>query len=341
MLTPKESVLERIEQSFILFKNNFKQIFLPLFIYKILTSGFIFSLIFYFTLQTIDLSTFSNIWTFSWITSIFTNKYFYLFIVFIFFSIAYLLLIIPFFIATIKAIKNSYFEVENNFKDNINYWFSRIFQIFKTYWYIFAYVFLIPALAFIIWSVLLILWEIKNIENFFSIWMSLVYFSVILFFVFFIYRWIETTFSLYSAIDKDEFEKENFEDSISLTKNNWWRILWNMLLVSMILSLSLGLVMTILSIFINIWDSTNLYWAMNQNWLDKEELKKILETLQNFQPLEFIKNLISITLNSILEIFMFVFIYIFYKRIELEKNGDTSSKETLKITENKKTIEEL
>gem|GEM_PF-4965035 len=37
MLVPKASVFERIEQSITLFKNNFAQIFLPLFVYKFLT----------------------------------------------------------------------------------------------------------------------------------------------------------------------------------------------------------------------------------------------------------------------------------------------------------------
>jgi hypothetical protein len=38
MLTPKENVFERIQQSFILLKNNFIKIFSPIFLYQIITN---------------------------------------------------------------------------------------------------------------------------------------------------------------------------------------------------------------------------------------------------------------------------------------------------------------
>ncbi len=342
MLTPKKSVFERIEQSFVLFKNNFWQIFLPLFIYKILTTWFIFSWISFFTLKTVDLSALNlNDVKITGVSSIFMNNYFYLFLAFCLLVLAYLLLVIPFFIATIKAVKNSYFEVENNMKDNINYWFSRFFSIFKTYWYIFAYVFLVPALAFIIWSILLILWTIKNIEMFVSVWISLSYFSLILFFVFLIYRWIQTNFSLYCAIDKDEFEKENFDDSVDLTKGNWWRIVWNLLITTIIIWFIMSVIWTFISLFINMWDSEKMYQIFSEEWLKSENINYILESLKNFNISDFIWNLINIFFSSISEIFLYVFIYIFYKRLELEKNGDTTSKEELKIVEDKKIIKEL
>jgi hypothetical protein len=341
MLTPKENVFERIWQSFFLIKNNFIQIFSPLLIYQILANWFIFSFVSYYILKTVNLTKLNlNNIKIDWISSIFLSNSFYLFLIFILLFLAYLLLIIPFFIATIKSIKNAYFEVENNLKDNISYWFSRFFYIFKTYWYIFAYVFLVPALAFIIWSILLILWKVKNVEMFLNFWMSLAYFSLVLFSVFYIYRWIETTFSLYNAIDKDEFDKENFYDSIDLTKNNWWRIVWNLLISMIIISLIISVFLYIISPFINLQNSEQIN-ILTTNWIEMENINLALEKLKNFNISDFIWKILNIFLSSISQIFLYIFIYIFYKRLELEKNWDTSSKEQLKIIKDKKIIKEL
>jgi hypothetical protein len=323
-----------------LLKNNFIKIFSPIFLYQIITNWFIFTFISYFILKNVNLTNLNiEITKINWISSIFFSNSFYLFSIFILLFFAYLFFIIPFFIATIKAIKNSYFEVENNMKDNINYWFSRFFAIFKTYWYIFAYVFLVPALAFIIWSILLILWQIKNVEMFINFWMSLTYFSFILFFVFFIYRWVETTFSLYSTIDKDEFNKENFSFSIDLTKNNWWRIVWNLLITSILVWLIISAFMSIISIFIDL--TKNNLQFFTEKWFDKEKIFLILEQLKNFNIIDFIWKLINIFFSFLFQVFLYVFLYIFYKRLELEKNWDTSSKEELKIVKDKKIIKEL
>ncbi len=333
MLVPKASVFERIEQSITLFKNNFAQIFLPLFVYKFLTLWFIFYAISFFSLQKLDIEKIfnaSNSWGEWWPILLFNNYLIYVLLIFFIFFIVYIIFVIPFFIATIKAIKNSYFEVENNLKDNINYWFSRMFQLFKTYFYIFKYVFLIPALVIIFWSTFLVLWEYQNIDFFLKIWTFTFFFWIILTITFYIYRWIEVTFSLYSAIDKDEFDKENFEDSVSLTKNNWWRIVWNILLISIIIFLFLWLISKILWYFL----TKQEFWTNSI-----EVVKNFLIYIQTFNILDFTINLIDIFFVAVFEIFMFVFIYIFYKRIELEKNGDTSSKEKLDIVDKKEVRE--
>gem|GEM_PF-5630035 len=68
-------------------------------------------------------------------------------------------------------------------------------------------------------------------------------------------------------------------------------------------------------------------------------VKNFLIYIQTFNILDFTINLIDIFFVAVFEIFMFVFIYIFYKRIELEKNGDTSSKEKLDIVDKKEVRE--
>ena len=46
-----------------------------------------------------------------------------------------------------------------------------------------------------------------------------------------VYRWVKTYFSLNSAVDSSEYTKENFNISVKITDWNWWRIVWNYILI--------------------------------------------------------------------------------------------------------------
>jgi len=323
MINPKEWVFDRIEQSFDLFKNNFKNIFLSYFLYKLFV--FIFWVIIYYWI--FNFINFDNFWinnSLNFFSEIFSNTYFLIWVnIFIILVLLNLILIIPFILATIKTIKDSFLEKENiDFVENIKYWFKNLYNSFKTYWYIFAYIALIPAFFIIIWWILLIIWDTQNLDNFSQIWLYILWFWFILLIIFWFYKWLKTSFSIYSAVDENKYTKENFEKSLKITENNWWRILWNFLLLSIFISIISWIINSILWI-INIWSSnifSNLDYHSLQNWkFSPEQINNIMDSLWSFSIIEFIINIIKLVFDNIFIIFSFVFTYIFYKRLELEK----------------------
>ena len=322
MINPKEWIFDRIEQSFNVVKNNFKNIFLSYFLYSffifLIWIIFYYSSIYFVNLLNIKETDIQNIW------NIFNNTYFLIWInLFIIFIIIKLTLVIPFILATIKTIKDSFLEKENiDFVENIKYWFKNLYNSFKTYWYIFAYIALIPAFFIIIWWILLIIWDTQNLDNFSQIWLYILWFWFILLIIFWFYKWLKTSFSIYSAVDENKYTKENFEKSLKITENNWWRILWNFLLLSIFISIISWIINSILWI-INIWSSnifSNLDYHSLQNWkFSPEQINNIMDSLWSFSIIEFIINIIKLVFDNIFIIFSFVFTYIFYKRLELEK----------------------
>ena len=134
MTIPKKNVLDRIEQSFILYKQNFIELFLPIFLYKLISivlfGGFA---TYYF---------FSNIWEISYDSldffSALNDPYIVLSMAIgIFLFLLYLLLYIPIFLWLIQSIKRAYNWYTVTGKQNVVYWFSRFSDSMKTYWYIF------------------------------------------------------------------------------------------------------------------------------------------------------------------------------------------------------------
>ena len=324
-ITAKEEIFDRIEQSFELFKDNFVKLILPIFLYTFLTATVFISIWTFFLVKywqtfsqnfidkdSIDTLSFLQyspeiiIWISVWIILI----------------LLYVIFYIPFVLATIKWIKNAYNWEDIDVKKNIFYWFKSILKSFQTYWYIFAYVALIPAIIWIIWWILAIYGMSYNNDNYTTIWAITAGIALILFIFFSIYRWMKSNFALYSAIDKEQYTKDNFKNSVGITDKKWWRIFGNILLTWIIVSL----VTWVIQSWIKSFDSWFSIWA----WADtiselKENPEAIFkladEILATYSPItNFILNTLQGFINSVMTVFIMIFIYILYKRLEIESS---------------------
>lgn len=317
MMIANEKVLDRIEQSFDIFKKAFIYLVLPLFVYNIISFVFFALVLSYFLFSWILLSLFELLRgdIFLFFSDI---KFLLLASLSLFFLLLYVLLLIPFLIYTIKTIGDFYNWVEKlDFKDNFLYATSRFFDIMRTYWYIFAYLALLPSLIFIIW------WFIFNIGYFFDlqfnykiIWWGFMLAWFLYFIVNMIYKWIKSTFALYSAIDNDSYTKEDFLQSVSVTDKNWWRIFWNLVLVWLIVWFFSWFASKFFSIFFgSFWNFTNLDF---QN-INKDTIQDFINAFSffNYFVSWFFDNLIK-TIESV---FVYIFIYVFYKRLVFESNN--------------------
>lgn len=236
--------------------------------------------------------------------------------------ILYLLLYIPFLLGVIKSIDQAYKWEEVTYKQNVWYWFIKLGWALKTYWYIFAYIALTPALLFIIGWFLVIgayyFWlpEIIKVIGF-IMWI----FAAILFWYFMIYRGTKAKFALYNAVNKNEYTQENFDYSIDITINNWWRIIGNFLLVWLIIGGIGSLITWVISWF---WGSS-IFGSMNMSDpsnISIDDIKVILtQYIDNFS---IVGSIFSSMINKIITligaIFIIVFTFLFFKRLEDEYN---------------------
>lgn len=335
----EEKVLDRIEQCFEIFKKAFIYLVIPFFGY------YLFSFVF-FGLVTIYL-------LFSWILlSIFDtmdyNNFFLFFAnpkvvllatVGMFFWLIYLLLYIPFFIYAIKTIWDFYKWAEKiNFKENFIYSLNRFVTIMKTYWYIFAYVALIPSFIFIIWGALFNLsYFLKWGDIYRTIWAIFMWLWSFLFICFALYRWLKTSFSVYSAVDSDDYSRENFNFSVKITTNNWWRILWNMMLIWLIIWLLSGIASNFFWIFFS--NSSNLS-NISSDLASKDLLKSFMSNFSFFNY--FVSGFFEMFISTIWKVFILIFIYVFYKRLNFETTNIVEKvelKQKVEIKDEHKTIE--
>ncbi len=310
MFTAKEKVLDRIEQSFVLFKNNFLELFLPIFLYNLFSVLVFWTLGLFYVLN--KLSNISTDVSPDFFT-VLNNPIVVIMITFgMIIFIAYLLINITFILGLIKSIQQASKSEQVTPKENILYGFKNLFNSFKTYWYIFAYVALIPALIFIVWGILFNLWfYYDNSSLLLKIWWALMVIAWILFFFFAIVRWIKATFPLYNAVEKGDFSKENFSWALKLTKNNWWRVLWNFALVGLIIWLVTWMISGV------IWIITPPMNLDNIKWL--EDIKSIVD---NFSIIwNIISNTLKAIINNIGTVFMIIFTYVFFKRLEDENSN--------------------
>lgn len=319
-MTKKENnVLDRIELSFSLLKKNFLWLFIGIFIYNLLgVFGFwlliflIFALFADVVFEILYDQGFSYIDFFSQYSM--HSVIFYVSI-WICIFLLYILFYIPIFLWLIYSIKKSFNNENVTIKNTFQYGFSRFFRSFKTYWYIFSYVALIPALVFIFWWILFNLWEyyFGSDTSFWNVlWITgfwLMVFSTILFLVFFIYRWVKTTFSIHSAVDKDCFDKSNFDFSLLVTKNKWWKILWNILLLGLIIWWIWSFVSSIITIFFSSYFDLFLLSIKSE-----EHLKSFLDSFSIFSYT--FSSILNEIINSIWVVFMIVFVYIYFKDLE-------------------------
>ncbi|MDD5770212.1 MAG: hypothetical protein PHE25_04525, partial [Candidatus Gracilibacteria bacterium] len=296
-------------------KNNFLKLFLPQFIFYVV----IYFLIYYSILSSSLFFDTKNILSYG---------NYVLISAFSFLILAYLFLQIGFILGLYKTIIDIDNGKEVDLKSNYKYGFLNIFESFKTYYYIFIYVYGIPALIFIIAGIYFIYIQMGNIViggfqnqmwNF--IWVGIMLFLG--FMIYIIYRSNKSIFAILSAVSEDDFSKENFKKSVSLTNGNWWRIFGNFLLVGIIFSLFSGIISSITpSDSFGIGDITKL--TNIQNGISKEDVLSLFENFKNgFMSLN---SIIGLIISKIIEIFSILFVsvftYIFYKRLQEEQSNN-------------------
>lgn len=306
----KAWVFDRIGQSFVLLKNNFMDFFMPLFLYNLISVVVIWTIAMWFF--------FSNMWNimnrsidfFSFLNNSFVVISIAVWMVLF---IVYLILYIPVLLWLIKWIKQASEWEEVTTMENLVYWFSRLTNSFKTYWYIFSYVALIPAMIFIIGWILFNAWFYFDWFGFFkSLWVSLMVLWGLLFLVFALYRWVKARFALYSAINHDNFKKDDFLNSVNITNYNWFRIVWNYLL--------LWLIISIVSWFI--WWILKLY---SYSWVDFTSIRNIDDIMNIASGFSIKIQILSWFLNNVLStiwaVFVIIFTYLFFLRLKSESGS--------------------
>ncbi len=305
-----EKILDRIERTFFLYKRWFINLSIPYLVYNV---------IWLVVLPYLLIITLFPLFTtfFDW----FKLSYIFIFLLPVLFIVLfYIIFFITIFLMTIKTIKYYYDNKDNDennsLKDEFNYAKKNIWLVMKTYWYIFAYVALVPSIIFIVWglffNISFFLWTDPLIS---TIWGVLMWVWAFLFVIFAIYRWIRASFALYNAISYDDYTKTNFNNAINLTKNNWWRILWNSLLVWIIISLLSWVITNIISFLIPSWYNS---WFIENIWTWNFSI------LGSFNY--FLISLLSWVVNSLGAVFMAIFMYLLYKDIQSEYNNLDSIK---------------
>jgi len=323
-ITPKSWAFDRIIQSFNLLiknKNNFIKIIFPLFLYNTFFTIIIWNFISYMLLWNLDISK----------TDVLISPYYLIiFFIIIIWFLLYITFLVWFVIATIKMIKKIYDDKEIDITNDIKYWLNSIISSFNTYWYIFAYTTIIPFVFIVFWWILYLIWHYFKIWNIWTYWIFIIWFWFLLLLLFIAYRWVKSKFSIFRAIDNDSYNKKSFEESIILTNNNWLRIVWNFLLLSIILWIIFTIIWTITSSFSTwIWDIIDyekiitLYFNNSFSISDIDIIKNnIIKFYNTFYINNFIVSIIDSFFNSIEEILVLIFTFIFYKRLEIELNNE-------------------
>lgn len=317
----KEWVLDRIEYSFTIFKNNFLSLFLPLFIYKLVWFIFSTAFLYFFAINIIIwLFTKVKIDVFDFFTLLSNPNIILLIFISVLSFLVYLILYIPFLLSIIKTVKDIVNWEKYDIFKNIEYWFKNIFKSFNIYWYIFVYIALIPCLLIIIWGLFFNLWYYSETDVFYTIWAILLWIWWLSLMILSIYRWLKTSFSIHYSVNQDNYEKNIFLKSIDITNNKWWRIAWNFILLSIIISLLLSLLSSTISIFWN-WNTFNLTY---NNLKDIEQIINFFEKYNFASQIPF--GLINLIINSVVTTFTIIFTYIFFLRLRYESENHIPEK---------------
>jgi len=374
MIEAKEGFFDRVEQSFDIFKGNFKSIFLPLFIWGIIfviLIETIINLIFLNYLESLKDISILNIevfWKF-FEESILNHNFIWLFIWIIFFVLFNVILVLPFVIATIKSTSDYYLSnKKSNSISNILYGFKNLFNLFKIYFFKFIYIYSIPIILFFVWITLFSIFNISEVlMNFIlndidKLDLSLLkeyniplqYFYILIFFVFIlvillifcismlpiiIYKKIKSSFIIFWAIDKNDYSKNNFNKSINITKWQWWRILWNLLLIGIIIYFISYFILDFSSKFkeplidkVYIWTFSELSEniVIEENWQENiaPVINKLIKSINGYSYINLFIWILEMIIKTILAIFLLIFVYLFYKRLELESEIELWFKES-------------
>lgn len=326
MIQPKPNFVDRVEQSIVHLKNNLLSIALPITIFNILFLIVIPTIMSWVIpleqLTSWDISQKMPMLISLWVTILFV------------YIIVFLLFMIPIQIAMVKTIKETLIGNKISIADSISYGCKNILQAFKTYWYIFAYVYLIPALLFIVWWLIFIIATMLSSSlqsQVMMLWSAIMGISILLSIVFAIYKWTKSTFWLISAVDKEEFTKDNFHSSVSLSDTKWWRVFWNLFWIWFIVGCVINLVSFVIWL-INIFSSdlsslTENLWE----WEEGAGMQEIIAEFTNFNLWNFISDIISTWFWSILWTLIVVFSYIFFMRLRHESQQEWVVKKEIEL----------
>ena len=302
-MEPKAWVFGRLWQSFTLLKGSFFKLSLPIFVFQLIFVVIVWAigLMFFFLMsESLNLLSTDPLSVYNDPTVIIAIA------VWILLFLLYLILYIPVTLGLLKWIKQSINWEKITILKNISFWFSRLFKAFKTYWFVFAYVALIPALFFIWGWLLTIIWMLLSNNILLMIWWALTWISGILFIAFSIYRGIKSVFAMFSAVDNDQFTKANFLESVKITDNNWWRIVWNLLVI----------------------------WILV--WVIMMVLSILLSSLMFSETMIFVYFFFLIVIKIVIMILIKTFLYLFFIALRMELKWETVwSKDASKLSNNK------
>lgn len=318
MIIPEKSFFWRLKQALILIIANINIIiyYLLFAIISVSILSFLWSYIFSLASKFVDVKSWS------WID---TNSYvnmWYFGVIYSIISLSVIILKIPFYISFVKNISDVY--KWNNFdqNENLKFWFSRIFKILNTYRYIFKYVALIPCLILIAWLLVIFVDPM--------IWILIVWFSIILFIYFGIFRWLRSFSSLMYAIYYDDFSEDSFKKSIEITKYKVWTVFWNYV--------GIFIVFWFVTYLINKW--INVFIPYNDIFSKViNEVSNNINNLQNIQEniikvvnegmkssssqmwLGYIRKFIDSVVTNLLYVFWVIFYFLLMKKFENENEG--------------------
>jgi hypothetical protein len=307
-------ITERISESFLVMRKNFKELFLPVSIFYIWVF-YVFKYLLIFIIGWFDMKNF--LW--SWNLQII--------ILWCCLCILYITLEIWVILWLYKTLQDIDTNKEIDLKANYNYGFSHIWQAFQIYYYIFMYIYFIPSILFIISGLYFIYIQQANImawvfsglsnQEFFSLMTGLTLLWIvplILFSIYVTYKSNRTVFSLISALDSNDYTRENFNKSLDLTTWNWWRIFWNFLLIAIII---MFVSRSINMVFLLFWFGE--VWNIFQNMKDFN-IEAITQVIKDytFWVTVIIKDVIWRIIMILGLVFSSVFTFIFYKSLQSE-----------------------
>ena len=320
MIQPKANFVDRVEQSIVILKNNLLPIAIPITIVNVFFLVIVPSLM----ARALPLEELAS-WDITQKLPLLFTLGTSLLLAYI---IAYLFLLIPVQIAMLKSIKHSLAWEKVTLTQYLWYGFKTILQAFKTYWYIFLYVYIIPALLFIVWGLIFIIstmiWSDLQLAIMW-LWWTIMGASLLVTIVFALYRWTKAQFWLVSAIDEEEFTKENFQHSLSLSDKKWWRVFWNLFWIWFIVGCVVNLVwflIGIASIFSSDWTD-----IAEEIWESEQELniQEVAAEFSQFRIGTFISDIFATGIWSILWTLIVVFAYILFMRLRQESEASSVS----------------
>ncbi len=287
----KEGVLDRFGQSLELYGKNIIKLTLPFFIYNLLV------------LVIAMWSIMSILATFTGGSEPTMGMAIFVIIAMLLLFLVYIIFTVPVLACTLRSIKNVANGEKADLKANFSYGMKNFWEIVKVYWFVFLYVMLIPMVIIVVGITMLAL----GIEAGAIVIMIGGFVQI----AFMIYRGLKTAFSVYDAIDTDNYTKENFDKKLSLTDGKLLRVFGNFIVYAILVSLIMWVVGMVIG---NIWTNPSI------TDIDFKDLKSFVAYTQSYNFFGgLIWDIIGLLFSAITTVFGFVFVYIFYKRLETEQ----------------------